>query len=217
MIIHQKLSKVCLLYLFLISNRIGERFLMDPAMSNKKSRDDDINGMSKIINKRARALILTKSTFSHKNDDLANHNRSIDDAGHTNPILLHDNSDRGDKVERTKEENFHPHVSLIENRTSHNKIIETRSPNLMKSLNKGLGRPDRIITSFLKDLNVRDGKRLNADKIRDKEEIAKEEGQENKIDELHCISIKHNKKKKKHETQIRMCKSSNPCSSNERS
>ena len=125
-------------------------------MSDEESRDDDVGGVSKIVHKRVGTLPLTESTLSHENDDLANHNRSIDDARETDPILLHDDSDRGDKIERTKEEDFHPHVSLVENRTSHNKVIKVRSPDLMKSLHERLGRPDGIIASLLENLNVRD-------------------------------------------------------------
>ena len=149
-------KRILILLFLLFFNRVREGLLMDPAVSNKKGRDDDINGMGKIVNKRVGALPLTEGALSHENDDLADHDGSVDDAGYTNPILLLDDSNRSNQIERTKEEHFHPHVCLIENRASHNKVVKVGGPEFMKCLNERLGRPNGVFASLLQNSNVRD-------------------------------------------------------------
>ena len=142
--------------LALVLNGVRERLLVDPAVSDEKSRNDNVNGVSKVVHERVGALPLTKSAFSHEDDDLANHDRSVDDARHTDPILLLDDSNRSNQIERTEEENFHPHVSLVEHRASHDEIIKVRSPDFMKGLNERLRGPDGIFASLLQFRNIGD-------------------------------------------------------------
>ena len=128
---------------------------MDPAVGNKKSGDEQINRVGKIVDKRARTLPLTKGTFSHENNDLAHHEGSIDDARHTNPILLLDDGNRSNQIEGAKQENFHPHVSLVEHRAGNNKVIKVGGPKLVKGLHKGLWWPDWVFASLLQHGHIR--------------------------------------------------------------